>query len=221
MYCEAFGVGRREAAPDSFRVRTCHRVLTFATAKLCRWYPQLAAGVSGSHQTSSIAYCCVFPSHQPGTSPSRWLQPSLPAWQASAGVVICICSQLAHPCLCLAGAVLDGRDIGTVICPDAPVKLYVTADVVVRAQRRLDELKSRGNASAADVNFDAVLSDMKARDDRDMNRATAPLKPADDAVILDTTQMSIEQAFAQARSIVETALAQQQQELQQQQPVAA
>lgn len=127
----------------------------------------------------------------------------------------------AHPPADKKGAVLDGRDIGTVICPDAPVKLYVTADVVVRAQRRLDELKSRGNASAADVNFDAVLSDMKARDDRDMNRATAPLKPADDAVILDTTQMSIEQAFAQARSIVETALAQQQQELQQQQPVAA
>lgn len=115
---------------------------------------------------------------------------------------------------------LDGRDIGTVICPDAPVKLYVTADVAVRAQRRLDELKSRGNAAAADVNFDAVLADMKARDDRDMNRATAPLKPADDAVMLDTTQMSIDQAFAQARSIVEAALAKQQ-ELQQQQPVAA
>lgn len=111
-----------------------------------------------------------------------------------------------------AGAVLDGRDIGTVICPDAPVKLYVTADVAVRAQRRLDELLSRGGQDAATASFDAVLADMKARDDRDMNRATAPLKPADDAVMLDTTSMSIDQAFAQARSVVEAAMANQQQE---------
>lgn len=120
--------------------------------------------------------------------------------------------------LTCAGAVLDGRDIGTVICPDAPVKLYVTADVAVRAQRRLDELRSRGGADAAAASFDAVLADMKARDDRDMNRATAPLKPADDAVMLDTTTMSIDQAFAQARSAVEAAMAKQQQE---QQVVAA
>lgn len=120
--------------------------------------------------------------------------------------------------VCLhAGCVLDGRDIGTVICPDAPVKLYVTADVAVRAQRRLDELLSRLGAGAEGVNFDAVLADMKARDDRDMNRATAPLKPAADAVVLDTTSMSIEQAFAQARHIVEEAMAKQQQR----QPVAA
>jgi cytidylate kinase len=108
--------------------------------------------------------------------------------------------------------VLDGRDIGTVICPDAPVKLYITADVTVRAQRRLDELLSRKGADAAAANFDAVLADMKARDDRDMNRATAPLKPADDAVMLDTTSMSADQAFAQARGIVEAAMAKQQQE---------
>lgn len=98
-----------------------------------------------------------------------------------------------------AGAVLDGRDVGTVICPDAAVKLYVTADVAVRAQRRLDELLSRG---ATDTTFDEVLADMKARDDRDMNRATAPLKPAEDALVLDTTQMSIEVAYQQALAAV-------------------
>jgi hypothetical protein len=121
------------------------------------------------------------------------------------------------------GAVLDGRDIGTVICPDAPVKLYVTADVAVRAQRRLDELLARqqGADAAGSVSFEAVLADMKARDDRDMNRATAPLKPADDAVILDTTHMSIHQAFDKARSAVEAALLAQQQQQQQQHPVAA
>lgn len=105
---------------------------------------------------------------------------------------------------------LDGRDIGTVICPDASIKLYVTADVAVRAQRRLDELTSRLGADAPGVNFDAVLADMKARDDRDMNRATAPLKPAEDAVMLDTTNMSADQAFGQACSMVEAAMAQQQ-----------
>lgn len=98
-----------------------------------------------------------------------------------------------------AGAVLDGRDVGTVICPEAPLKLYVTADVAVRAQRRLDELRSRGTT---DISYEEVFADMKARDDRDVNRATAPLKPADDAVLLDTTQMSIEAAFQQALAAV-------------------
>lgn len=121
----------------------------------------------------------------------------------------------------MSGAVLDGRDIGTVICPDAPVKLYVTADVAVRAQRRLDELKCRGGAAAEGASFDAVLADMKARDDRDMNRATAPLKPAADAITLDTTSMSIDQAFAQARSLVEAALTQQEQQQQQTEAVPA
>lgn len=97
------------------------------------------------------------------------------------------------------GCVLDGRDVGTVICPDAAVKLYVTADVAVRAQRRLDELISRG---ATDTSAEEVLADMKDRDHRDMNRATAPLKPADDALILDTTYMSIEEAYQQALSAV-------------------
>lgn len=106
---------------------------------------------------------------------------------------------------------LDGRDIGTVICPDAPVKLYVTADVGVRAHRRLAELAARAAASSsaaadASVTYEAVLADMQARDDRDMNRATAPLKPAADAMLLDTTGLSAEDAYARARGIVAAAL---------------
>jgi len=92
------------------------------------------------------------------------------------------------------GAVLDGRDIGTVICPDAEVKLFVTASDEVRAQRRLDELLGKGH----ETDFETVLSDLQTRDARDSARATAPLKPAEDAVMLDTTRMSIEEAVAAA-----------------------
>ncbi|MEL7257195.1 MAG: (d)CMP kinase [Pseudomonadota bacterium] len=92
------------------------------------------------------------------------------------------------------GAVLDGRDIGTVICPDAEVKLFVTASDNVRAQRRLDELLGKGH----EMDFETVLSDLQTRDARDSARATAPLKPAEDAVMLDTTRMSIEEAVAAA-----------------------
>lgn len=92
------------------------------------------------------------------------------------------------------GAVLDGRDIGTVICPDATVKLYVTADAKVRADRRHKELQSRGK----NVSYEAVLEDIKVRDERDMNRAIAPLKPAADAIMLDTSDMTADQAFAEA-----------------------
>ncbi|KAF8071020.1 cmk [Scenedesmus sp. PABB004] len=104
----------------------------------------------------------------------------------------------------LPGAVLDGRDVGTVICPDAPVKLYVTADVGVRASRRLAELHGRGDAGAT---YDAVLADMVARDERDMARAAAPLRPADDALLLDTTALSADDAYARARAAVEAARA--------------
>ncbi|WP_292064750.1 (d)CMP kinase [Marivita sp. XM-24bin2] len=90
------------------------------------------------------------------------------------------------------GAVLDGRDIGTVICPQAEVKLFVTASPEVRAQRRLSELKERG----FDTDLDTVLADVKARDDRDMNRADAPLRPAEDAVVLDTSELGIDEAVA-------------------------
>lgn len=98
------------------------------------------------------------------------------------------------------GAVLDGRDIGTVICPDATAKLFVTADVEVRADRRHKELLNRGESSI----YPRVLEDLKARDDRDMNRASAPLRPADDAEVLDTSALNVEQAFAEALRIVGT-----------------
>jgi cytidylate kinase len=97
------------------------------------------------------------------------------------------------------GAVLDGRDIGTVICPDADVKIYVTATPQVRAQRRTREFRAAGNA----VEEADILSDILRRDARDTGRAVAPLKKADDAHELDTTGLDIEQAFAAAIAIVE------------------
>ncbi len=98
-----------------------------------------------------------------------------------------------------AGAVLDGRDIGTVICPGADAKIFVIASAEARARRRVLELEGRGEA----VDPEAVLADILRRDARDSGRATAPLKPADDAVTLDTTALGIEAAFAAARAIVE------------------
>lgn len=92
------------------------------------------------------------------------------------------------------GAVLDGRDIGTVIAPHAEVKIYVTADVAVRANRRFTELQSRGLAA---VEAD-VLADLRSRDERDATRAAAPAKPADDAIVLDTTDMTADEAVAEA-----------------------
>ncbi len=92
------------------------------------------------------------------------------------------------------GAVLDGRDIGTVICPNAEVKLFVTASAEVRAERRYLELSGKGHTDTREE----VLADVKARDERDMNRAEAPLKPAEDAVLIDTSDLSIEDAVAKA-----------------------
>ncbi|CAD7030342.1 (d)CMP kinase [Pseudorhizobium endolithicum] len=100
------------------------------------------------------------------------------------------------------GTVLDGRDIGTVVCPDAPVKLYVTASPEVRARRRYDEILSGGGMA----DFDAVFADVKKRDERDMGRADSPLKPAEDAHLLDTSEMSIEAAFQAAKSLIDAAL---------------
>jgi cytidylate kinase len=102
----------------------------------------------------------------------------------------------------LPGTVLDGRDIGTVVCPAAPVKLYVTASPEVRATRRYDEIISKGGVA----DFEAIFEDIKRRDDRDMNRADSPMKPAVDAHLLDTSEMSIEAAFQAAKSFIDAAL---------------
>jgi cytidylate kinase len=101
------------------------------------------------------------------------------------------------------GAVLDGRDIGTVICPDARVKLFVTASVEVRAGRRLRELQARGKASI----YAAVLQDLIERDARDSERATAPLKAAADALVLDTSRMDPDEVFVAALSLIDPILA--------------
>ena len=99
------------------------------------------------------------------------------------------------------GAVLDGRDIGTVICPGARVKIFVTATPETRAQRRALELARRGE----EVDYPTILADVKRRDERDSARAVAPLKPAADAVTLDTSDLDIEAAFRAAVAIVEEA----------------
>jgi CMP/dCMP kinase len=100
------------------------------------------------------------------------------------------------------GAVLDGRDIGTVVCPDAPVKLFVTASPEVRARRRYHEiLGNGGKAEEADI-----LADILKRDERDMGRADSPLRPAEDAHLLDTSEMTIEAAFRAARAHIDAAL---------------
>lgn len=100
------------------------------------------------------------------------------------------------------GTVLDGRDIGTVVCPDAPVKFYVTASPEVRARRRYDEILAKGEQA----DFDTIFADVKKRDERDMGRADSPLKPAQDAHLLDTSEMGIEAAFQAARTIIDAAL---------------
>lgn len=97
------------------------------------------------------------------------------------------------------GAVLDGRDIGTVICPEAQAKLFVTASAQVRAERRFRELVAKGHVT----DLDTVLEDVKARDERDSGRAAAPLRPADDAVVIDTSDLSIEEAVAAAIGAIE------------------
>ncbi len=99
------------------------------------------------------------------------------------------------------GAVLDGRDIGTVICPDATAKLFVTASPEVRAQRRALELRSRGER----VDYADVLADIRRRDERDAGRSAAPLVAAPDAARLDTTDLDVERAVAAAVAIVERA----------------
>ena len=101
------------------------------------------------------------------------------------------------------GAVLDGRDIGTVVCRDALVKLYVTASAEVRAKRRFDEELMR----SGDADYETILEDVERRDARDMGRTDSPLKPASDAHLLDTSTMDIETAFREAVSIIDKKLA--------------
>lgn len=98
------------------------------------------------------------------------------------------------------GAVLDGRDIGTVVCPDADIKLFVDADVEVRAGRRYKELLDRGETTI----YSRVLQDLKDRDDRDRNRSVAPLKPAADSFVLDTSTLDAENAFRAALAYIES-----------------
>jgi cytidylate kinase len=98
------------------------------------------------------------------------------------------------------GAVLDGRDIGTVVCPDADVKIFVTADVEVRARRRFEEQRARGEP----VTYEGVLEVIRRRDERDAGRADAPMTRAEDAVLLDTTHLTVEQALAWALDLIRT-----------------
>ena len=105
----------------------------------------------------------------------------------------------AHPPAGLPGAVLDGRDIGTVVCPDAALKLYVTASAEERARRRWLEMQSRGDTEEEA----AVLADIRRRDARDTEREDSPLRPAQDAHVIDTTTMSIDDAFAEALRLAE------------------
>ncbi len=99
------------------------------------------------------------------------------------------------------GAVIDGRDIGTVICPDAAVKLYITASPEARAKRRFQELLN-GNKS---VTLEAVFKDVKERDERDVTRHASPLKAASDAITINTTELTIEAAVKAAIKVIETA----------------
>ncbi len=107
-------------------------------------------------------------------------------------------SFVANPGAGFKGAVLDGRDIGTVICPDAPVKFFITAAIETRAERRFKELQIKDAA----VTYEAVLRDMQERDKRDAARASSPMKMADDAVLLDTTGLGPDEVLEKALSLV-------------------
>jgi cytidylate kinase len=100
------------------------------------------------------------------------------------------------------GAVLDGRDIGTIICPNADLKFYVTASPEERARRRVTEMESRG----VNADFQEILSDVKARDARDMGRKDAPLAKASDAHLLDTTDLAIDAVFLRAAAIIDNCI---------------
>ena len=98
------------------------------------------------------------------------------------------------------GVVYDGRDTGTVICPKAELKLFITASPEVRAKRRYEEFQQKGSSQT----YEEVLADIIARDERDSKRSTAPLKPAEDAIIIDTSDLSIAEVFSQVDKIIKT-----------------
>jgi cytidylate kinase len=100
------------------------------------------------------------------------------------------------------GSVLDGRDIGTTICPDADLKLFITAAPEIRAKRRLEELRENG----VTINYETVLADLKARDARDMSRQDAPLIAAQDAEVIDTSDLTITKSTERAVTLIEAAL---------------
>ena len=100
------------------------------------------------------------------------------------------------------GAILDGRDIGTVVCPSADVKFFIIANIGIRAQRRFDQLRNSGQ----EVSIEKVLADLEIRDKRDRERDAAPMVAADDAVVLDTSAMSIEEAVAKAVQVIDARL---------------
>ncbi len=100
------------------------------------------------------------------------------------------------------GAIYDGRDTGTVVCPHADIKFFITASTEVRAMRRFKEFQSKG----IQTDFETVLADMKSRDERDSSRATAPMKPAEDAIVFDTSEMSIEDVFNFCLKIIDKKL---------------
>ncbi|AZZ98350.1 (d)CMP kinase [Pseudoalteromonas sp. R3] len=101
------------------------------------------------------------------------------------------------------GLIADGRDMGTIVFPKAELKIYLTASAQERAKRRYLELKDKG----LDVTLDGLLSEIEARDDRDMNRKVAPLVPAEDAIVVDTTELDAEQVFAKVTTLVQEAIA--------------
>lgn len=105
----------------------------------------------------------------------------------------------AHPPGSLKGAVLDGRDIGTVVCPDAQAKLFVTASPEARAKRRFKELQDRGEGAI----YARVLQDMVERDARDRARKAAPLKAAEDAFVIDTSDLTVDQVFERAKAFID------------------
>lgn len=159
-------------------------------------YEVLKAGGEPENETDALAGCKILAEKLEGSDPlsnpdlrtdeSGNAASKVAVIQSVRDALITIQRNFAqNPAARYEGAILDGRDIGTVICPDAPLKLYVTANMEIRAERRTKELQSKG----LDVTNRAVLEDMRARDARDSGRKAAPLRPAEDAIVIDTSNL--------------------------------